>query len=36
MYPVENVTALQFPIENTVDGMNNDFVNQRYLKLRTV
>ena len=35
MCSVENVSALQFPIEQPVDGMKTDFVKQRYLHLRT-
>jgi hypothetical protein len=36
MYPAENVTALQFPIQQSSDRIKTDFVNQRYLKFRTV
>jgi hypothetical protein len=36
MYPAEGVTALQFPIQYSVDGINTDVVEQRCLKFRTV
>ena len=34
MCPVENVTALQFPIQQSVYGMKTDFVKQIYLEFR--
>ena len=36
MYPAENMRALQFPIQKSVDGIKTDFVKKIYLKFRTV